>query len=172
MAKHDRRKTSGQPPSSRPVTIQVQYLVAPGLDPLSLRFHDLGVVPEPATNVQILALDDALRASDPASATTSASASSCLALRMRHSTPASLSAAASLFRLDDACGADQYRPTRMLNSGDLGHESLPFCRAVGKDDVLVVTAQARRVGRDHDDVEPVEFLELFRRRLCRGGHAA
>ena len=65
-----------------------------------------------------------------------------------------------------------YRPTRTLNSGDLGDESLPFRRAVGEDDVLVVTAQARRLGRDHDDVEPVDFLELFRRRLCRGGHAA
>ena len=83
-----------------------------------------------------------------------------------------LERASQLFRLDDACGADQYRPTRTLNSGDLGHESLPFRRAVGEDDVLVVTAQARRVGRDHHDVEPVEFLEFFRRRLCRGGHTA
>ena len=45
-----------------------------------------------------------------------------------------LECGSQLFRLDDACGADQYRPTRTLNSGNLGHESLLFRRAVGKDE--------------------------------------
>ena len=39
MAKHDRRKTSGQPPSSRPVTIQVPLPVLGVVDGVREAFH-------------------------------------------------------------------------------------------------------------------------------------
>ena len=40
MAKHDRRKTSGQPPSSRPVTIQVPLPVLSVVNGVREAFHD------------------------------------------------------------------------------------------------------------------------------------
>ena len=39
MAKHDRRKTSGQPPSSRPVTIQVPLPVLGVVNGVREAFH-------------------------------------------------------------------------------------------------------------------------------------
>ena len=41
MAKHDRRKTSGQPPSSRPVTIQVPLPVLGVVNGVREAFHGL-----------------------------------------------------------------------------------------------------------------------------------
>ena len=50
MAKHDRRKTSGQPPSSRPVTIQVPLPVLGVMNGVREAFHGLCI----ATGMQVL----------------------------------------------------------------------------------------------------------------------
>ena len=50
MAKHDRRKTSGQPPSSRPVTIQVPLPVLGVVNGVREAFHGLCI----ATGLQVL----------------------------------------------------------------------------------------------------------------------
>ena len=50
MAKHDRRKTSGQPPSSRPVTIQVPLPVLGVMNGVREAFHGLCI----ATGLQVL----------------------------------------------------------------------------------------------------------------------
>ena len=50
MAKHDRRKTSGQPPSSRPVTIQVPLPVLGVINGVRESFHGLCI----ATGLQVL----------------------------------------------------------------------------------------------------------------------
>ena len=50
MAKHDRRKTSGQPPSSQPVTIQVPLPVLGVLNGVQEAFHGLCI----ATGLQVL----------------------------------------------------------------------------------------------------------------------
>ena len=50
MAKHDRRKTSGQPPSSRPVTIQVPLPVLGVVNGVREAFHGFCV----ATGLQVL----------------------------------------------------------------------------------------------------------------------
>ena len=50
MAKHDRRKTSGQPPTSRPVTIQVPLPVLGVVNGVREAFHGLCI----ATGMQVL----------------------------------------------------------------------------------------------------------------------
>ena len=50
MAKHDRRKTSGQPPSSQPVTIQVPLPVLGVINGVRESFHGLCI----ATGLQVL----------------------------------------------------------------------------------------------------------------------
>ena len=50
MAKHDRRKTSGQPPNSRPVTIQVPLPVLSVVNGVREAFHGLCI----ATGLQVL----------------------------------------------------------------------------------------------------------------------
>ena len=50
MAKHDRRKTSGQPPGSRPVTIQVSLPVVSVVNGVREAFHGLCI----ATGLQVL----------------------------------------------------------------------------------------------------------------------
>ena len=50
MAKHDRRKTSGQPPTSRPVTIQVPLPVLGVVNGVRKAFHGLCI----ATGMQVL----------------------------------------------------------------------------------------------------------------------
>ena len=50
MAKHDRRKTSGQPPSSRPVTIQVPLPVLGVVNGVREAFHGFCI----ATGLQVL----------------------------------------------------------------------------------------------------------------------
>ena len=50
MAKHDRRKTSGQPPDSRPVTIQVPLPVLGVVHGVREAFHGLCI----ATGLQVL----------------------------------------------------------------------------------------------------------------------
>ena len=50
MAKHDRRKTSGQPPSSRPVTIQVPLPVLGVVNGVREAFHGLCI----ATGLHVL----------------------------------------------------------------------------------------------------------------------
>ena len=50
MAKHERRKTSGQPPSSRPVTIQVPLPVLGVVNGVREAFHGLCI----ATGLQVL----------------------------------------------------------------------------------------------------------------------
>ena len=50
MAKHDRRKTSGQPPSSRPVTTHVPLLVLGVVNGVRETFHGLCI----ATGLHVL----------------------------------------------------------------------------------------------------------------------
>ena len=103
---------------------------------------------------------------------TAASSSSFLALRTSHGTPAPARAAASS---SDSRTLDvptrTGRPaawTAAISRTRASRLALP----VSEDDVGQVPAHARPVGRHDDDAQAVEFLELSRRGLGRGRHAA
>ena len=74
-------------------------------------------------------------------------------------------------RLFDRHGSDQHRLTALGKLGDLvgGGEVFFFLGAV--DDVGILDAQQPLVGRNDDDFQPVDFVELGRFGLGRTGHA-
>ena len=77
-----------------------------------------------------------------------------------------------LFRFLDARRPDENGAARDVDAGDLIDQSRELGRPVSEDDVGEVAPDARPVGRDDDDAQPVEFLELAERRPGRGRHAA
>ena len=76
-----------------------------------------------------------------------------------------------LLRLADARRADQHRPARRVHPRDLGDEGRALRLLVREDDVGLVGADHRPVGRDDDRAQAVERLELLGRGVRGGGHA-
>ena len=124
-------------------------------------------VPRPAMLVEMVTAPGA-----PARATTAASSSSFLALRTSQGTPAAPRAAASSSdSLTLAVPTRTGRPAAWTpaisrtRAAELG-------LLVREHDVGEVAPDAGPVGRDDDDAQAVEFLELLGRRPGRGRHPA
>jgi hypothetical protein len=71
----------------------------------------------------------------------------------------------------DADRADQHRPARLVLLDDLVDDGVPLALLAGEDEVGEVVADHRLVGRDGDDLEVVDLVELLRLGLGGSGHA-
>ena len=107
----------------------------------------------------------------PAWATIAASRSWFLALSTSCGTPRRLSSSRELLRLLDRDRADEHRLALLVELDDLLDDRLPLLLLGAVDDVGVVLADHRPVGRDDDDVEPVDLRELLGLGLGGAGHA-
>src|SRR5581483_8691509 len=71
----------------------------------------------------------------------------------------------------DRGGADQHGLTAAVAIPDVLDDRFELVLLLEEDDVLVVLADHRLVGRDHDDFEAVDLLELVGFGVGRAGHA-
>ena len=108
----------------------------------------------------------------PAWATISASRSWNLALSTTWRTPLRCQDSGEALALFDGRGADQHRLLSLVQGGDVVGGGLVFLFLGAEDDIGVLDAQQRLVGRDDDDFELVDFLEFGGFGFGRAGHAA
>ena len=76
-----------------------------------------------------------------------------------------------LFGLLDRHRADQHRPALLVLLEDLGDDRVPLFRLGPIDEIGILDAAQRPVGRDDHDVELVDLGELFGLGVGRAGHA-
>ena len=75
------------------------------------------------------------------------------------------------FALLDAGRADEHRPARLGHLDDFVDERVELGVLVAEDEVRVVVADHRPVGRDGDHLEAVDLVELLLLGHGRAGHA-
>ena len=107
----------------------------------------------------------------PASATTLASSACCLALRTRVRDAALLEQRGEVLGLLDRDGADQDRLALRVALGDVLDDGVVLRLLGAVDEVGLVLAEHRHVGRDRDDAELVDLVELAGLGHGRAGHA-
>ena len=123
-------------------------------------------MPRPAMLVAIVTAPDR-----PACATIGASCSWCLAFSTSCLMPRRLSMRREHLRLLDGHGADQDRPALLGHLDDLVDDRVELGRLVAVDEVREILADHLAVGRDGDDVEVVDLVELLGLGHRRAGHA-
>ena len=107
----------------------------------------------------------------PAWATIPDSFSWNLALRTSCLMPLPIEHLAESLRLLDRHRADEDRPSGRLHLLDLVDDGVELRLLVEVDEVRVVLADHRHVGRDRDDLELVDLVELLGLGHRRSGHA-
>ena len=107
----------------------------------------------------------------PASATIFASSACCLAFRTVCGTPRFLSSAGEVLGLLDRHGADQDRLAVLVALGDVVDDGVVLRLLGAVDEVGLVLADHRLVGRDRDHAEAVDLVELRGLGHRRTGHA-
>ena len=76
-----------------------------------------------------------------------------------------------LLGLLHACGPDKNGPPHVVEGLDLVHDRVPLVLGRQEHDVLVIDADHRDVGRDDDDIELVDLVQLRCLRVGCPGHA-
>src|SRR4029077_3350327 len=85
--------------------------------------------------------------------------------------PAAVEHRRELFRLLDRDRADQHRPAFLVLVDDFRDDRVPFLFFRSEYEIGILDAAQRTVGRNDDDVQLVDLVELFGFRVGGAGHA-